>query len=223
MDGIIELIYNEKPVNKSIAVHVHSLPDQISFEQIDNKPLETYEDYFDSLDLPLVIITIKPETRTGYWFEYKKGVPAIKQVMNPSIEQEFSFSGFNRNFLTYFLSGKNNFYEVEKYLRSSERDILRSFFISTFNILEYAIPYVLLYPNSKDYFESLEIKVFPAQPDVSEISKYFTENNIDVFVRGNSLWYVRYENGDFRMPIATFIYLSNEYNLITKNTAHNNK
>ena len=224
MDGIIELIHDEKPIHKSIAVHVYSFPSEMNLEEHGLVSIEPYEEYFDSLDLPLIIVSINPNTRTGYWFEYIKGVPSKKQVMKPSMENEFSFSGFNRNFLNHYISGKNSFYEVEQYLRTPERDILRSFFISTFNILEYAIPYVLLYPNSKDYFAALEIKIFPAPPRVLEIPKYINENNfVDVFVRNNSLWYLRDENGNFRMPIPMFIYLSSEYNLISKKTVHNNE
>ncbi|RYM35721.1 hypothetical protein ERX46_01635 [Brumimicrobium glaciale] len=218
MDGIIELIYNEKPLHKTIAINVQSIPTETNFEQLDYTSLEFYEEYFDSLDLPLIIVAIKPDTRTGYWFEYVKGIPFKKQVMSPKLDREFSFAGFNRNFLNYFLLGKDSFYEVEKYLRSPDREILRSFFISTFNLLEYAIPYVLLYPNSKDYFKSLEIKVFPAEPDMIEITKYFTKESKDVYMRNDFLWYVKDENGNFRMPLTMFIYLSNEYNLISKKT-----
>jgi hypothetical protein len=217
IDGIVELIIDEKPIHSSFATHIVNFVDLLEVSDTELKiDLTEFHQYFVDFDLPVFLFFIDSETRNGFWFQFDKSIPPQSLTFIKSNSNCFSFKHFHTHFLDILLNNEKKYEDIERHLRKDENEIIRAFLISTFRILENAIPYILKYPNSKDYFNSLDIKVFPRKPDVNEIPKWATKDGVDIFVRSQICWYVKGQEGDFYMPFDMFFFISQQYNLISK-------
>lgn len=104
IDAIIELIKDEKPLNKSIAIQIKSGPSYyIKKKQDCIIPIDSHREYWENYPLPVYGIVYIPDLKIGYWIDIKTYLEHNKERESIRFKGNkanlFDFENFNNVFI----------------------------------------------------------------------------------------------------------------------------
>jgi hypothetical protein len=188
IDALIELIRDEKPLNKQVAVQIKS--GQSYYNSSSDEcliPIESHRDYWSSHPLPVIGIVYVPALKRAHWIDiksYLKNFPAAAVIRYRTSEaNRFDSAAFSKLIVPSLLHEipQLSFQEAFALFRSSKPD-------------EFSLGLIVLfrrYPNTREVWDEF-IQYFINRPldEIPSIMIYFLAHvpgHGDIYYFGETL------------------------------------
>lgn len=147
IDGIVEVIKNEKTLNIQYGIKIFEIGEQLQDPSNITIDISCDVEYFNNFQLPLFFIVLDNTTEEGYWMD----ITSAKGSLSPNIIiRKDKHTIFNKTtssniLIDYFINKRFKFTELVEQIDTLYFKNLRSLLQDMFGIIDIAIPIILKY------------------------------------------------------------------------------
>ncbi|PKR80724.1 hypothetical protein CW751_08105 [Brumimicrobium salinarum] len=155
IDLMVELVIDEKPVNKTIAIKVVSKKEIYKNNKILYYLEDAQLDYYVKNEMAVLYILEGYQDFGMLWF-YEE-VPKDKTIKF-NVDNEFTLMSFEHNVVPYIINKKQTLKRLKSNLHEPEWNELKTFLMNRFDVLELVYPLIINNKTLDDLIDFCNVK-----------------------------------------------------------------